>query len=171
MSKYLKNYVIPFSGLKIGKHEFEFECGKKFFESFDKSEINDATISAKIVVDKQVTLMTLHVELEGSIKTTCDRCGGELVIHEKNTNKLFVKYGNEPEDSSDDIVYISEKDSEIDVSRHIYEFSHLLVPLKKTHPEGACDEEMLKLIATYSPKNNKGDSGTDPRWDALKNIK
>ena len=36
----LKEYFIPFSGLKLGKHKFVYEIDDVFFESFDYQEFN-----------------------------------------------------------------------------------------------------------------------------------
>ncbi|MGQ3089005.1 MAG: DUF177 domain-containing protein, partial [Flavobacterium sp.] len=35
-----KEFLIPFVGLKQGKHQFEFEIDKKFFEGFGFDEYN-----------------------------------------------------------------------------------------------------------------------------------
>jgi len=39
-----REFCIPFSGLKQGKHEFTYEIENTFFESFEYSEFNAATI-------------------------------------------------------------------------------------------------------------------------------
>ena len=35
MMKVTNEFLIPFIGLKLGKHQFEFQIKKKFFDSFD----------------------------------------------------------------------------------------------------------------------------------------
>ena len=55
----------------------------------------------------------------------------------------------------------------------IYEFVHLSIPIKKTHPDKkngdpGCDPEILKLLATEKEEEDKKE--IDPRWDILNNL-
>ena len=40
----LKEYLIPFIGLKIGKHQFDYQLDNTFFAHFDYDEFNEASI-------------------------------------------------------------------------------------------------------------------------------
>jgi hypothetical protein len=51
MSK-LDQYNIQFSGLKAGKHEFEFKIGKDFFSHFENTDIEDANIEVYVDFEK-----------------------------------------------------------------------------------------------------------------------
>ncbi|MCG8752955.1 DUF177 domain-containing protein, partial [Tenacibaculum finnmarkense] len=44
--KDLKNFDIPFVGLKEGSHLFTYQIDKKFFEAFQFDEFDDANIIA-----------------------------------------------------------------------------------------------------------------------------
>ena len=47
-----KEYIIPFSGLKQGKHEFEYNIENTFFESFEYNEFNGADIKLQVTLNK-----------------------------------------------------------------------------------------------------------------------
>ncbi len=49
--KDLKEFTIPFVGLKLGKHQFNFEL-KAFFEHFEYDEFNDAAINLDVLLEK-----------------------------------------------------------------------------------------------------------------------
>ena len=49
---YLKELRIPFKGLKIGKHDYDWEINQKFFEIYDNSDVLDCKISVKLELDK-----------------------------------------------------------------------------------------------------------------------
>lgn len=166
--KYLKNYVVPFSGLKIGKHHFEFELGPKFFACFEKSNIQEGKINADVVLDKQASMLIFNFSLNGVVKTLCDRCNAPMEINESGEFRLIVKFSNEEESISEEIVHIPEAEVEFDLSQYLYEFAHLLLPRKKVHEEGDCDAEMIELLEKMTHKNNKDD--IDPRWEALKKL-
>ena len=46
-------YNIPLSGLKEGRHTFDFEIGKEFFEEFEESEIKEGSLKAYVEMDKR----------------------------------------------------------------------------------------------------------------------
>ena len=57
--KVTNEFLIPFIGLKLGKHHFEFQINKKFFENFDYHEFEDCDIKIAIVLEKKSTLLEL----------------------------------------------------------------------------------------------------------------
>ena len=42
--KPLKEFTIPFVGLKVGKHHFDYEIDKTFFEHFEYEDFNDVIL-------------------------------------------------------------------------------------------------------------------------------
>ena len=57
----LKEYLIPFSGLKIGKHQFDYQLYNTFFKDFDYDEFNDASIKVVVVLEKKSTCKQKNV--------------------------------------------------------------------------------------------------------------
>ena len=49
----MKAYSISFSGLKIGKHHFEYQIDNAFFEDLDYQEFNDADVKVELVFEKK----------------------------------------------------------------------------------------------------------------------
>ena len=84
----------------------------------------------------------------------------------KGEFRLIVKFGDDYEEESDEVVVIPKTESRIDVSQYIYEYINLLLPIQRMHAEVEdCDPEIVKKINTHSKPE------VDPRWEALKNIK
>ena len=61
MMKLLSPYLIKFSGLKEGKHHYDFELGNKFFKNFDYYDFIEAQIQAKLELEKKSTLINLSL--------------------------------------------------------------------------------------------------------------
>ena len=53
----LKEYLIPFVGLKIGKHQFDYQIDNTFFKNFDYDEFNDVSIKVDIVLEKKIIIL------------------------------------------------------------------------------------------------------------------
>lgn len=171
--KDLKEYHIPFIGLKPDVHHFNFVLGDEFFSHFENSLVKQGKVFIDLAFDKKDRLFVLNFDVSGSIETDCDRCGQmfNLPIHGNYT--LYVKVGDEREEDKDneDVIWIGEGESVLQLEEIIYEFVHLTIPIKKTHPDKpdgkpGCDPEILKLLGNENDENNS----VDPRWDILNNL-
>lgn len=168
---YLKEFLIPFRGLSIGVHNYKWEISHKFFEAFDNSEIDDATIEVELNLEKQERMMICNFVLTGSITVKCNRCLNDLELPVDLNETLYVKLGAERVEESEDVVTIPDTEYRIDVGTLINEYITLSIPLKKVHPvnengESGCDSDMIKKLEELSGKNK-----VDPRWEQLKNLK
>ena len=70
----LRQYSIPFRGLKEGKHQFHFDIDETFFDHFESSEINRGEVLARIDLEKHSQFLELHFYLSGTVHVKCDRC-------------------------------------------------------------------------------------------------
>ena len=59
----------------------------------------------------------------------------------------------------------------------IYDTIALEIPLRHVHPAGQCNKEMAAKLRSHTADadleetdNDEEDTGSDPRWDALKNL-
>jgi uncharacterized protein len=167
---YLNHFIIPFSGLKAGNHSFTFEIEDKFFEHFEYSEIKKGRVHVDCLLEKQVRMMVLYFDLDGSVRVPCDRCGEEFDLPVEGSQKLIVKFGADHQEESEDILVITEKEHELDVSQFLYEYVHLLLPIKKVHGtdengKGLCDQDVIRYI------READEHPADPRWEVLRKLK
>jgi uncharacterized metal-binding protein YceD (DUF177 family) len=171
--KSLKEFGIAYIGLKQGKHDYTFKINDAFFESFEHSEIEQGNLTVDLTLDKQSTLLNLSFRTAGTVNVNCDRCTDPLTIDVEGEHKLIVKFGDENYEQTDEIVVLSSAEHELNTAHYIYEFINLIVPSKKLHPEGECNEEMIARLDEYTGNYEDDDSdnsSSDPRWDALKNL-
>ncbi len=165
-------FIIPLSGLKEGGHSYNFEIGDAFFELFEGSEITRGDLNAVIDLDKRFTHMDLRFSIKGSVMINCDRCLEPFSQSLLCENRLLIKTGKNWDENDPDILTIPADEHELDVKQYIYEFIHLALPIKRTHPldkkgKSTCDPEMLKKINEHTV-NYETDS--DPRWEELRKL-
>ncbi|WP_420603599.1 YceD family protein [Flagellimonas sp.] len=170
----LKEFFIPFSGLKLGKHEFEYEIDNTFFESFEYQEFNAASIDITAILDKMNNMMELEIEAKGTINVDCDLTGEPYDQPISSNLHLVIKFGEEYNDENDEILIIPHGEYQINISQYIYEMLVLAVPQKRIHPgvlDGTLQSEILDKLEELQPKEIKEESeDTDPRWDDLKKL-
>lgn len=165
-------FVIPFVGLKLGLHEFEFDINKSFFEPLPYSLIEDGRLSAFLELEKKETMLIANLEIVGYIFTTCDRCTEPLSQEIEGEFTLYYTVGEE-ESEDENLIILAPESYQIDISQPLYELISLSMPAKLVHEEGECNEEMVALLAKYQQPltNSKPDQDDiDPRWSALKNL-
>ena len=174
--KALKEYNIQFVGLKLGKHYFDYNITKAFFDCFDYEEFNEVNVTAKILFEKKTTLIELNFQIEGWVNVNCDLTNEPFNQPVDGVFDLVVKFGQEYNDENDAILIIPHNEYEINVAQYIYELIVLSVPQKRVHPgvnDGSLKSEALKKLEELSPKQQDEKNSTDevdPRWEKLKKL-
>lgn len=170
-----RNYDIAFSGLKTGKHDFKFEINQEFFDLFEtEQEFFNPEINVNVLLDKHTTFLEFYINVSGTVQLICDISNDEFSENISNDLKVLVKFGEEYDDSNEDIITIPHKDSEFNIANLIYEAVVLSIPMKKLAPSVRDNDEYQKLLDQYSPQITEEDEeeqSIDPRWAALKKLK
>lgn len=170
--KELANYILTISSLGQGLHEYEFEINDEFFTHFESSTVKKGNINLKVYLSKQSSFMELTFVFEGHIETDCDRCLSNFNLPINRTYTLLVKYSGDDEVNNDemDIIYISKKENELDISKFVYEFILLAIPMSKNHEMAGeqCDEGFTEFL--HHEEEEKKEAQTKSIWDALKNF-
>lgn len=172
--KSLRKYSIPFTGLKLGKHQFEFVVDDAFFDEFEYSLVKKASLQCLVELDRQETMLILNFQIKGTVEATCDRCLSKYQQPLDITEQQIAKFSDEPIDEDDEIITLNKNDHEINIAGLIYEYINVAMPfISVCSNEGntsTCDKEMLEKLNNLSG-NGEQNEQTDPRWDALRKIK
>ncbi|WP_018674691.1 YceD family protein [Riemerella columbina] len=171
-----KAYEIVFSGLKNGKHHFEFEIEQSFFHLFGTDiELDHTKVLGTVVLDKHSTFMELVLSINGTVDLICDISGMPYTQPIENTIEVLIKFGSEYDDSDAEVITIPSSDHQFNVAQLIYEAITLAIPMKKVSPEAEENDEYEALLEQYSPKFEEEDEASseeiDPRWAALQKLK
>jgi uncharacterized protein len=165
-------YALPISGLKEGRHYYDFEINREFFEQFEESEIKEGNLKAIVEADKRSTHVDLVIRIEGVVSIACDRCLGPFLQPIDCENRLLVKFGKVRDESDPDIIAIPADDNELDLKQYFYEYIFLALPIQRVHADdkngkSTCDSGMLEKLNEHIIGE---ENGTDPRWDELKKL-
>jgi len=172
--KSLKTYSIPFTGLALGTHRFEFDITDSFFEEFEYSLVKKGDLKCVVELEKQETMLILDFEINGTIKLNCDRCLSEYRQPVEICEQQIAKFTEESIGNDEEIITLGKNDHEIDIAGLLYEYINVAVPfIASCGSEGDtsyCDKAMLDSLNKLAANDEK-DETPDPRWDALKKIK
>jgi uncharacterized metal-binding protein YceD (DUF177 family) len=169
-------FLIPFIGLKLGKHQFEFVITKTFFDSFHYDEFGNCDIIVNVVLEKKTSHLELSFKHKGIVNLPCDLTGELFDLPIKASIKLVVQFGDEFNNDNDELLIIPHGEHQIDISQYIYEMIVLSIPQKRVHPgvkDGTLESEALKKLNELKREKvekEKEIKEIDPRWDKLKQL-
>ena len=168
--KDLKEFNIPFVGLKEGKHLFQYKVDNTFFELYDYNEFEKSSINVTLEFVKKSTLFELEFTASGTVNVPCDVTNEYFDLEITATLPLVVKFGQEYNDDNEEILILPHEVYQFSVAQFIYEMIVLGIPNKRVHPkvlDGTMETEVLEQLEI---KEEKTVETTDPRWDKLKNL-
>lgn len=174
----LKDYSVSFKGLKEGNHLFDYKVDAEFFGLLEDSLYEDGNLDVLVDMTKSMQLMVFDIKARGTLVTVCDNCLEPIDVPVNAEYKLFVKFGSEYDEPSDDVLVLPHEEHEINLAKVLYDVIVTSVSIRHVHQPDAdgnstCDPEMLRKLEQYVVNKGSDDDGEvkqDPRWDGLKEI-
>ncbi|MDR2496485.1 MAG: DUF177 domain-containing protein [Tannerellaceae bacterium] len=178
-------YKIDLKALPYGVYEYEYALDNKFFTDIDGPEVPKGRVKAFLALKHSKAITEMNFRLEGQVYVPCDRCLDDMEITVETKNRLFVKFGKEYAEESDEIVVIPADEGAINLAWFLYEFISLAIPMKRVHAPGKCNKSMTTKLKKHTAKSEQdedeeggeempgGDEGgdaPDPRWEVLKGF-
>ena len=176
--KQLKEFVIPFIGLKLGEHTFDFKITKTFFEYFEYEDFNNSDINLEVLLIKKNTMLEFTLSFKGCVNVNCYVTNEPYDQNITGSFHFIVKFGDEFNDENEELITIPHGSYEFNIQQYVYETIVLAVPTKRTHPgieAGTLKSDILNKLEELRPttdgnKPDGEDENIDPRWDKLKNL-
>lgn len=165
---------IKFSGLKSGVYTFNFILDDAFFLEWKNEKIQGGNVAFDVRLERNERFMMFFFTFSGVVKTTCDRCLGEMTLPVEGEQELCVKFSDTEHSDDENVVFLPEKESTINLAQWMYEYVAVSIPIQCIHPDDengntTCDPEMMKYMTTEVQENEE--QVVDPRWAALKALK
>lgn len=166
-----KKYVVKIAGLAEGTHKFEFQIDGKLFEEFEVEEVSGADLFLNLTLDKSEKGMMLQFKISGELEVACDRCLEAMTLPINIKEEYYVAFGEKNEELDESSCEVPRTEQFFDLSKLIYEYVMLAKPMRCVHGEAGnkqhCSKEMSDMLEM---SDYREDGGTDPRWDALRQI-
>lgn len=173
-----EQFKIRLSGVEEGTYCYSIKCNKEFFELAEISDVRDGDVDLQVEMKKTDKLVELNCHFEGLVTAPCDRCLLPVNIPLDFDERLIVKLVPVVEegenDDDDDIWVMDENTYELNIFHFVYESIFLALPHRIVHEDDengnpTCDPEVMRKLEEL--ENESHEKETDPRWDALKNLK
>ncbi len=155
--------------LKNGQHQFQFEINDAFFAQFEDSLVDKGKGEVNLDLKMSETMMVLDFDLDMEVELICDRSLDLFQFPIKKQEELIVKFGEEDEELSEDLIVIAEDTQMLDVAPYIHEYIGISIPMKKLHPRYD-GQDTPPLVYQSEVDEEESTEVIDPRWDALKKL-
>ena len=169
----LEQFKIDLKGLKDELTRLEFDLDKDYFSALDETDVQSGALHVSVSIRKASGFFELQFHTVGTVDIPCDRCLDLMEQPIETDNRLVVKLGSTAREEDDTIV-VDENEGILDTSWFIYEFIALAIPIQHVHAPGKCNPAMTQVLEELSA-DRSGDEesspATDPRWEALKQLK
>jgi uncharacterized metal-binding protein YceD (DUF177 family) len=147
-------YNIPFLGLKIGHHTFEFKVEQAFFAEREYSIVHHGNVVVTLQLERKETMLIALYHIDGVVSSACDRCGEPVEVPVKGEYRIVYKFGFE--DSGDESLVVLHPDAYmLELDDVFYELITLSLPNRLKHAYGECNPEVLKLLSNYSEEDEE----------------
>jgi uncharacterized metal-binding protein YceD (DUF177 family) len=184
-------YKVDLKGMQQDVQQYEYLLDNRFFTNIDSEDIQKGKVNVLLTITKTAGMFNFAFKLNGFVAISCDRCLDDMDYPIETTTRLIVKFGKDYSEESDEIVIIPETEGVINLAWFLYEFVALAIPIKHVHAPGKCNKQMSAKLKKHTTKSSEDDSfdmvdegediimadeedageATDPRWDALKELK
>ena len=171
--QFLNQFVISFTGLKEGEHEYKFELENEFFEHFEFNDFNSCKIGATVILNKKSNLLEFNFYSKGEINLNCHVSNEPFDYSQAHNMKLVVKFSSEQSDDNEELLVLPVGQTQINIGKYLFEMIVLSLPIKIIHPgvkDGSLETETLKKLREYESNVLEKNDKSDPRWDKLKDL-
>lgn len=177
--RWLKDFDIPYVGMKVGVHHFEYTLDDAYFSHYAEQDFRNARIHCKVSMEKKATMLIFNFYVHGLIEVECDISTEPFDMNIEGHWDLIVKFGEHMTEEEDGVMTLPHDEHVLNLSQFIYETSVLAIPVQKIHPgvaDGTFQNEVTRQLAKYKvdeiAENDSKASGEhiDPRWDKLKDL-
>ncbi len=115
----------------------------------DGPDVQKGKVKAIVRVNNTGNVYDLQFELNGGIEVPCDRCLDDMTIEVDQKSQLFVKFGPEFYEESEDVIVVPEREGELNVAWFLYELIVFSIPLKHVHAPGKCNKAMMTKLKQH----------------------
>ncbi|MEM7371628.1 MAG: DUF177 domain-containing protein [Bacteroidota bacterium] len=175
--KFVREYSLNVVRLGLGKHQDSFEINDAFFAHFEQSMVREAKVEALLDIEKFSTHLDVGFHIKGEVRLACDRCGSPYPHTVDQRFRIIYSFDPDMDFEGYEVMHVNNQESHLVLIQELYDFVHLAIPMRKVPPKEVhlCAAEVLKMLGLTEDgdpmEQKESQQETDPRWDALKNLK
>lgn len=175
--KFEREYSLNVVRLGLGKHQDSFKIDDSFFAHFEQSMVREGELEVVLNIEKFPTHLDVGFHIKGAAMLACDRCGSPYSHAVDHQFRIIYSFDPDLDFEGYEVMHVKEQESHLVLVQELYDFVHLAIPMRKVPPKEVhlCAPEVLKMLGLTEEgepiEQDTASTETDPRWDALKNLK
>lgn len=122
--------------------------GNADFEAVENTLVKGGDLQVTVTVTSDPVGLNIAFDIAGTAIVECDRCLDDMEVAVNCQENLKVQFSDHYEDA-DDIIYVEDKQTDLDLWPFIYDYIVLALPLTHAHAEGQCNPDMMDTLNRY----------------------
>jgi len=143
-----REFIIPFVGLKLGVHAFDFSVSDAFFEDMSFANITSGTVHIRLLLEKKEMMLIGKFSCNGRIVTSCDRCNEAVDFPISGAFQIIFTFGSGLSDD-ESLVVLPTHAYQLDVEQYVHELIVVSLPSRIVHENDTCDPEAINILRQY----------------------
>ncbi len=144
-----QTYIVNLKTLQEGDYQYNYLLDDAFFAEIGENEILGGNVRAVVDLAVREQGCKLHLQAQGEVKITCDRCLDEMSQEVEANETLLVKLAVADDEIDDEAIYVDPKSGELDLAWLLYEMIEINLPIVHSHQAGECNPQMEELLQTH----------------------
>jgi uncharacterized protein len=153
-----------------GLNEYTFNLDSNFLSHIEGAALAQSNVTATLQLLRTDSMYDLKFHFKGTVHCECDICLEEFEMPVDADYKLLIKVSEAENYDDDEIIYITEKVIEYDLSQYLYESLIVSIPTRKVCEMSGNKECNKEVIAKLEDLSHTDDEDDNPTWDKLKDI-
>lgn len=166
----LRSYTLELKAMPAGSQQFNYVVDDAFFQQREGGEIRGGNVDVWMEADHKGDYFDLTFRMKGKITVGCDRCLDDMELDVDTDYQTTLKYAEESNNDNDEVIEVSEREREYDLTDIIYDTIALTIPMKHVHADGQCNAAMQQELDKHNGASQTEQENNDPRWDALRKL-
>lgn len=138
----LDKYSVDYLGLGEGSHTLTFDLDGELFKVLESNEVKDAACEANVTLNIAKRSISAHIDITGKVTVECDRCLEDCIIPIQFNGDLDITIADTEGEYDGEHMTIAHGNN-LNLAQYLYESVVISLPIRRVHPEGECNEDML----------------------------
>lgn len=152
-----QQYKINLATLQEGLHTKDMVCDTELFRNMENNDVLESDVKVHLNLTYRNGIYDCLFTLKGEIKIPCNRCLDPMAHEIDTTYHVKVKYGEEYDDSNDEVLVIPDTDAFLNVAYMLYDTIVLTIPIRHVHPQGQCNRAMADVLQKHRMRHDEDD--------------
>lgn len=141
--------VLALDKYALGTYSEDYILDDTYFAALEQDEILGGQCTAHVEMVVREESFALHLEVNGTVQVTCDRCLDPMDCDVEPFEEDFLLKLAQEDGEDDDAIYVNREHPDFHLGWLLYEVIAVRLPVVHSHQSGECNAQMEALLQSH----------------------